>query len=263
MRRSTSTPSTASRSGWPAGSWARSRSCPASRPSSGVPSTAWTTAKSVPFIGAPVAWQDYGAAGNGADDRGHRHRHRLHPREFGGPGTVRRTTTTTARSSRTARSRPRRSSAAGTSRATTTTPTGGRRLRDPRPDPIHSTATATAGTSPARRPGRREGRPHHLHRCLRRRPPTTTSSASARASRPGGADRAQGLRLRRPHRLLDRALEWAAEYNATHADPLDVVNMSLGGVGGDDAADARPPTRSSHPAYRRDVRRQRGTERVS
>ena len=38
--------------------------------------------------------------------------------------------------------------------------------------------------------------------------------------------------------VVTEALEWVARYNATHAKGIDVVNMSLGGLGGDDTADA-------------------------
>ena len=51
-------------------------------------SITWTTSKSVPFIGAPAAWQDYGATGNGQTiaviDAGIDYTHA----NFGGPGTV-------------------------------------------------------------------------------------------------------------------------------------------------------------------------------
>ncbi len=39
--------------------------------------------------------------------------------------------------------------------------------------------------------------------------------------------------------VLTEALEWIAAYNATHADAIDVVNMSIGGIGGDYTADAQ------------------------
>jgi subtilisin family serine protease len=39
--------------------------------------------------------------------------------------------------------------------------------------------------------------------------------------------------------VLTDALEWVAVYNATHADGIDVVNMSIGGIGGDYTADAQ------------------------
>ena len=38
--------------------------------------------------------------------------------------------------------------------------------------------------------------------------------------------------------LLVDALEWVGEYNVTHSDAIDVVNMSVGGIGGDYGADA-------------------------
>ena len=34
--------------------------------------------------------------------------------------------------------------------------------------------------------------------------------------------------------VLTDALEWVGTYNATHADAIDVVNMSIGGVGGNE-----------------------------
>ena len=39
--------------------------------------------------------------------------------------------------------------------------------------------------------------------------------------------------------VLTDAIEWVATYNATHADAIDVVNMSIGGIGGDYTADAQ------------------------
>src|SRR5262245_4284836 len=38
--------------------------------------------------------------------------------------------------------------------------------------------------------------------------------------------------------VLTDAIEWVGEYNATHADAIDVVNMSVGGIGGDYSPDA-------------------------
>ena len=39
--------------------------------------------------------------------------------------------------------------------------------------------------------------------------------------------------------VLTDAIEWVATYNATHADAIDVVNMSIGGIGGDYTADSQ------------------------
>lgn len=39
--------------------------------------------------------------------------------------------------------------------------------------------------------------------------------------------------------VLTDALEWVAVYNATNSDPIDVVNMSIGGIGGDYTADSQ------------------------
>ena len=49
--------------------------------------------------------------------------------------------------------------------------------------------------------------------------------------------------------VLTDALEWVGTYNATHADAIDVVNMSIGGVGGNEhRRTPRPATRWRHRA---------------
>ena len=39
--------------------------------------------------------------------------------------------------------------------------------------------------------------------------------------------------------VLTDAIEWVGAYNATHSDAIDVVNMSIGGIGGDYTADSQ------------------------
>ena len=48
--------------------------------------------------------------------------------------------------------------------------------------------------------------------------------------------------------MLTDAPEWVGTYNATHADAIDVVNMSIGGVGGNDTWTPKPATRWWHRA---------------
>ena len=167
-RRSTSTPTTASRCASRAASSRPWPGCRASRRSTRSATYTVDNRHSVPFIGAPAVWQDFGDHRQRPDDRRHRHRHRLHPRQLRRrraprpayddndsdviePGTF-----------------PTAKVIAGwdfvgdaTTRATTTGPRSRPRT------PTRSTATATARTSPARAAGlRRQVGPHDLHRPL-------------------------------------------------------------------------------------------------
>ena len=108
----------------------------------------------------------------------------------------------------------------------------------PDPDPLDCIRPRLA----CRRHGgrrRREAGPHDLHGSLQRRPRTRPRSASGRALRPDAKLIALKIFGCEGSTILTiDALEWVAEYNATHADAIDVVNMSLGGAGGAETADA-------------------------
>ena len=149
---------------------------------------------------------------------------------FGGAGTeAAYDANDSDRRSRPARSRPPRSSAAGTSSATTTTPTA---TTAPRPPPRPRPARLQRPRLARRRHGRRLRRQRRRHRPTpgrTTRRPTRPRSRSAPASRPRpSSSRSRSSAAKARPTSSPTPSSGSADYNATHADAIDVVNMSLG-----------------------------------
>jgi len=194
-------------------------------------------AESVPFIGAPAAWQDYGATGKSQTiaviDSGIDYLHA----NFGGPGTAEAYQADDHTSIEDS-SFPTAKVIAGWDFAGDgydATGDEGSDTPSPDPDPIDCDGHGShvAGTA--------AGFGVKADHTTYRGPYNANTHKTAFGIGPGVAPDAKLIALKvfgcKGATLLTLdALEWVAEYNATHADAIDVVNMSLGGAGGADDA---------------------------
>ncbi len=192
-----------------------------------------TNANAVPYIGAPAAWQDARRHRRRPDDRGHRHRHRLHARRLRRPGHARRPI---------AANNPDRDRERDVPDGQ-----GHRRLRlrrqrlrrgrqgrvvHARPGPGSARLLAATGaTSPAPPPATASRRTTRTYTGPYNG--TTLADPTHFVVGPGVAPEAKLVALKvfgcdGTTNLVVDALEWVASYNASHADGIDVVNLSLG-----------------------------------
>ena len=195
--------------------------------------------KSVPFIGAPAAWQDYGATGSGQTiaviDSGIDYLHA----NFGGPGTAEAFedddhTVIEDGSFPTAKVIDGWDfvgddfDAAGEDGSETPMP-------DPDPIDCFGHGSHVAGTA--------AGLGVKTDHTTYTGPYNANTYQTSFGIGPGVAPQAKLIALKifgceGSTIFTVDALEWVAAYNATHADAIDVVNMSLGGAGGGETADA-------------------------
>ena len=198
-------------------------------------------AKSVPFIGAPLAWQDYGATGNGQTiaviDGGIDYTHA----NFGGPGTVE---AYEANDSSIIEDGtfPTAKVIDGWDFAGDDYDAGaddGSEIPQPDPDPLDCTGVGHGSHVAGTAAGFGVKSDHTTYTG----PYDSTTYKTSFGIGPGVAPKAKLIALKifgceGSTTLTTDALEWVGEYNATHADGIDVVNMSIGGAGGPETADA-------------------------
>ena len=178
----------------------------------------------------------------GSDDRGHRYRHRLHARELRGSGhrgdyAANDSTVDRARHLPDA---PRSidgwdfvGDAYDPENAD-----GARATPVPDPDPLDCNGHGSHVAGTAAGFGVKADTPRTRARTTPRPTPTPFGIG------PGVAPRAKLISLKvfgcdGGTSLVIDALDWVGGYNATHGDAIDVVNMSLGGIGGDNTPDSQ------------------------
>jgi len=196
-------------------------------------------ARSVPFIGAHQAWTDYGATGSGQTiaviDSGIDYTHA----NFGGPGT-------------TDAYDDNDSDTIADGGFPTAKVIGGWDFVGDEYDPEHEDGTEIPAPDPD--PLDCNGHGSHVSGSaagfgVKADHTTYTGPYNANTYKtsfgigPGVAPKAKLVALKifgceGGTSVVTDALEWVAEYNASHTDAIDVVNMSLGGIGGGETADS-------------------------
>jgi subtilisin family serine protease len=199
-----------------------------------VPIYRFENKRSVKFINTPAVWQGYGVTGNGQTiaviDSGIDYTHA----NFGGAGTE---AAYDANDSTVieASSFPTAKVIAGwdfVGDDYDPSADDGSEIPAPDPDPLdcQGHGSHVAGTA--------AGFGVKLDHTTYTGPYNTATHNTAFGIGPGVAPRANLVALKvfgcdGGTSVITEALEWVGEYNMTHADAIDVVNMSLGGIGGD------------------------------
>jgi subtilisin family serine protease len=205
-----------------------------------VPTYSVDNAHSVPFIGAPSVWQDFGVTGNGQTiaviDTGIDYTHA----NFGGPGTVEAFDDNDSDVIEPG-SFPTAKVIDGwdfVGDAYNPDNEDGTEIPAPDPDPLdcNGHGSHVAGTSA----GFGVKSDHSTYTGAYNKNTHKTSFLIG----PGVAPKAKLVALKvfgcdGGTNVLTDAIEWVGEYNATHADAIDVINMSIGGIGGDEGPDAQ------------------------
>ena len=204
-----------------------------------VPTYKFDNRRSVPFIGSHAVWQDYGDTGQGQTiaviDTGIDYTHA----NFGGPGTE---AAYDANDSDVIESGtfPTAKVIAGwdfVGDAYNPENTDGTEVPAPDPDPLDCNGHGSHVAGSAAGFGVKSDHTTYTG------PYNASTYATSFGIGPGVAPKAKLVALKvfgcdGGTNVLTDALEWIATYNATHADAIDVVNMSIGGIGGDYTADA-------------------------
>ena len=220
--------------------------------------------RSVPFIGAPAVWQDFGDTGSGQTiaviDTGIDYTHA----NFGGAGTE---AAYDANDSTVIEpgSFPTAKVIAGwdfVGDAYNPDNTDGTEIPAPDPDPLDCNGHGSHVAGTAAGFGVKSDHTTYTG------PYNSTTYSTSFGIGPGVAPKAKLVSLKvfgceGGTNVLTDALEWVGTYNATHADAIDVVNMSIGGVGGNDDPGRAGQQHAGGIGRRgRRLGRQRGPQRV-
>ena len=220
--------------------------------------------RSVPFIGAPAVWQDFGDTGSGQTiaviDTGIDYTHA----NFGGAGTEAAYDDNDSTVIEPG-SFPTAKVIAGwdfVGDAYNPDNTDGTEIPAPDPDPLDCNGHGSHVAGTAAGFGVKSDHTTYTG------PYNSTTYSTSFGIGPGVAPKAKLVSLKvfgcdGGTNVLTDALEWVGTYNATHADAIDVVNMSIGGVGGNEHP-GRPGQQHAGGIGRRGRRlgRQRGPQRV-
>jgi subtilisin family serine protease len=203
-----------------------------------VPTYSVDNAHSVPFIGAPSVWQDFGDTGAGQTiaviDTGIDYTHA----NFGGPGTVEAFDDNDPTIIEPGTFPTAKVIDGWDFVGNDYDPGEGSDVPEPDADPLdcNGHGSHVAGTSA----GFGVEADHSTY--------TGAYNKSTHATPfligPGVAPKAKLVALKvfgcdGGTNVLTDALEWVGQYNATHADAIDVINMSIGGLGGNEQPDAQ------------------------
>jgi minor extracellular serine protease Vpr len=205
-----------------------------------VPTYTVDNRRSVPFIGAPAVWQDFGDTGSGQTiaviDTGIDYTHA----NFGGTGTEAAYDDNDPTIIDPA-SFPTAKVIDGwdfVGDAYNPANTDGTEVPAPDPDPLDCNGHGSHVAGTAAGFGVKSDHTTYTG------PYNSTTYATSFGIGPGVAPKAKLVSLKvfgceGGTNVLTDALEWVGTYNATHADAIDVVNMSIGGVGGNEQPDAQ------------------------
>ncbi len=203
-----------------------------------VPTYTVDNRRSVPFIGAPAVWQDFGDTGNGQTiaviDTGIDYTHA----NFGGPGTEAAYDDNDSTFIEPGSFPTAKVIDGWDFVGNDYNPGDGSDVPEPDPDPLDCNGHGSHVAGTAAGFGVKSDHTTYTG------PYNASTYSTSFGIGPGVAPKAKLVSLKvfgceGGTNVLTDALEWVGTYNATHADPIDVVNMSIGGVGGNEQPDAQ------------------------